>query len=1161
MKKKHSIIFYSILSLFFLFSCQKKKAADIIISPIKEKKKKGDINGKHKKGIEHIADYQKEIRKPLDAEKSTYKEGYLVQEFNKATAKSFAKKSANIINPVFIERGPNNVPGRSRGIAIDPNNPNRWYVGSVGGGVWLTEDGGASWSSLTDFQIPNLATSTIVISPTNINTLYVGTGEPFGNLGRISGSGVFKTIDGGATWQHLTATITFGDVGRIIINPTDENNVLIATSEGIFRTTDGGTTWTQTYTSTGTVQDLDVDPTNFNIQYGSINTFGIIKSEDGGITWTTIFDRFDYNAAHSRFETSVSPADPNTVFLSVYTSGSSATVGVNTDFYVSRDKGATFTNLTTTRITAAVSEQEATAAAAAANLITNQGWYDNVILAHPHDANIFYIGAIAVFKVTVTGNNFASTSIASGYDNKQINSNVHVDQHGLFTILGANKEFKILLANDGGVYSTTSKEDPGATEGDWSNAVSGKNSTQFYGASKQNGEDNYLAGAQDNGTWISSGNNSNKNKTYSTVRGGDGFEVVWHYNNPKDFLATSQYNSFSRYINYTQTATYGDISENAPFYSKLANANNNPDVVFTVTKDGVWRSTDFGQNWNLTSITDNYASSASSALNVKVSTADPYIVWAGSRMTESESFTLHVSQDNGKSFSKTSAFNNPIGNHNLAISGLATSYIERNRAYALFSGQGAAKVLKTEDLGNTWTDISGFSTGVDTGFPDVAVHCIVEMPFNKNLLWVGTDIGIFETEDGGETWSIVSDFISVAVYDMKVINDQIVIATYGRGIWSATISELNSYVLADFLTFPTFSIYQKEIESLETIVTYSVPRDGVNRVKIFIDDVEQTEIIQDFNTGVTYTFETKELAEGSHKLGVQLFDDTNNLQTPIDNKEFDVIDFETPSTTLTISEFKNSNIYIYDDSFIISSLSNELTANVVSNSDHPYKSNTTYSMVLKQPLTIDETNKNFTYENVAVIEPYTTNPTNLSKFYDFVIIEASTDLKVWKTIDKYDSRRYSEWLTEFNKGEDATFLEALFKKQTVDLTTKGLSEGETVVFRFSLISDSYVESYGWVLKSINDVATASVDDVLSDKKIFSVYPTVSKGNFTLFAKNTLGNTKMTIFNMKGKQVYNNNIDFSKNNKQEVSVNLNAGVYIINLIDENNKKSSTKIIIE
>lgn len=1143
--------------LFLITSCnhQEKENGEIKIEPIKYKNKKRDPNVRHKKGIEEMADYQLAIRKTIDAKEPSYQKGYLLEEFKKATAYLSKSQHKSFLNPVFTERGPANVPGRTRGIAVDPNDNKRWFAGTASGGVWLTEDEGVTWKNITDTSIPNLATSTIAISPQDSNTIYVGTGEPFGNLGAVGGSGVFKTTDGGTTWTILGASSAYGDVGRIIINPANKDNVLIGTTKGIYRTTDGGTTWTQAYASLNSssnwVQDLDADPSNFNIQYGSVRNFGVVKSTDGGVTWSTIFDRANFNTNHSRFETAISPADPSTIFISVYSPGSSATTGVNTDFYVSRNKGTSFTNLKTT------------GSAANANLVTGQGWYDNIIMAHPYDTNVFYVGGVAVFKVTISGVNFTFTSIASGYDSSKINTDVHVDQHGMATILGNNQEFRILLGNDGGVYSTSFKANPGNASGDWSLAAVGKNSTQFYSATKQNGADNYIAGAQDNGCWISQGNNSDKTKAYQKILGGDGFEVIWHYNKPGNFIGVSQnYGQVGRYINNVGALSNFEESGSAaaPFYAKLSNSDNNPDAVFAVTTTGVWRSTDFAGTWVQTPIAVGFASTYSSTMNVEVSTADPNVVWAGGAMTENGLRSLHVSEDNGLTFRQTSSFDNPISNHNLNISGIGVSLTERKRAYALFSSQGAAKILKTEDLGATWTDISGFATALGTGFPDVAVHSIIEMPFDKDILWAGTDIGIFETLNGGANWTLLNNFIPVAVYDMKIVNDQVIISTYGRGIWSATLSELSSYTLPAFLRQPQIISNQKAIESLKTIVNYNVTADDVNRVKIFIDDVEQPEVVQDFNTDVTYQYETADLSEGTHKIGIQLFDDSTNSKSLLKEYEFSVIDFEAASQTAGIAQFSVSDVYTLDAEFTVNDMNGTVTKSVLNNKDHPYLDNKVYTSILRRPLIITEANKNFIYEDMAIVEPYTDNLSDLNSFYDYVIIEASSDLQTWETLDKYDSRRFPEWLAEFNKGAAATASDNLFKSQTIVLTDKGFSVGETIVFRFRLVSDPAANSFGWAIRSIQG-SVASIDDVINDVTVFAVYPTISKGEFTVFGKNTFGKTKLQIVNLSGQSVYKNTLDFNLNEKQKISVNLNSGVYMVQVIGENNKRSSKKIIIE
>lgn len=1141
-----------IVTLFVtIFSCNKQNDQEPKIKFVAYKKAKKEEGVRYKKGIEHMADYQKEIRMPIGAKESTYKPGYLLEEFTKAQKRAkFKSKNAKKVNAVFQERGPINVPGRTRGIAVDPTNSNRWFVGTVGGGVWLTENQGSTWTNLTDGKIPNLATSTIAISAQDKNTIYVGTGEPFGNLDAIGGSGVFKTTDGGTTWTHLTSTASYGDVGRIIVSPSNKNIVLIGTKTGIYRTTDGGTTWTRTYVTTSWVQDLDADPTDFNIQYGSVRNVGVVKSTDGGLTWSLVFDRATFNSSHSRFELSVSSADSNYVYLSVYTPNNGATTAVNTDFYISKDKGTSFTVL------------NPVVAASSANLVTGQGWYDNVIMAHPYDKNIFYVGGVAVFKVTVAANNtFTFQSIASGYDNSQINTNVHVDQHGLQYVLGSNQQFRILLANDGGVYNTSFKLDPGTVQGDWSSSNVGKNSTQFYGASKQNGQDNYIAGAQDNGSWISFGNNADKNKSYQSISGGDGFEVLWHYNNPNDYISTIQYNRIVRYINNVGALSNFLDSGNSsisPFYTKVSNADNNPDVVFAVSSSGVWRSTDFGGNWNLTPINSNFTQGASSALNVEVSVANPNVVWAGAAMTESGSLVLHVSNDNGLTFTPAGTYNNPIGNHNYFISGIGTSPTNENRAYVLFSGQGVPKVLKTENKGQTWTDISGFETGTQTGFPDVAVHSILEMPFDENTIWAGTDIGLFETTDGGANWNIISDFISVSVYDMKIVNNQVVLATHGRGVWTATLTELNNYTLPAYFTSPGLTVKQKSFESLSSEISYTLPTNQATRVKIFVDGNEVTEITQSFNSNTTYKFDTTNLSEGLHTIGIQAFDDNLNLQTSIVEEEVLIIDFDAASQVLAINPFTASDVYIQDNTFktIYDGFGNLPTA-LLNTADSPYFDDKTYTTYLRKPLTISANNSNFTYEDIAIIEPYDSPSTDLNSFYDFVTIEASKDLLNWVTLDKYDSRKFPDWLSAYNTT--AILDESLFKQQSINLISKGFSNGETVVFRFKLVSDANVTAAGWYIKSVN-AAVASVKDVLTNKVKYTLYPTINKGDFTIFGSQSLGYTSVIIYDINGKEVTKTKLNFSNSNTQKMSINVKPGVYFVKVGSGKNGQT-TKMIIQ
>ena len=345
------------------------------------------------------------------------------------------------------------------------------------------------------------------------------------------------------------------------------------------------------------------------------------------------------------------------------------------------------------------------------------------------------------------------------------------------------------------------------------------------------------------------------------------------------------------------------------------------------------------------------------------------------------------------------------------------------------------------------------------------------------------------------------------------------------------------------------------------MVSYSVPTDEISRVKLYVNGVEETEISQDFEKGILYTYELQDLPEGYHQLGIKVFDDTNNLETVIKSQEFLVIDFDTPTTFIDIAEFTSTDVFTYKSDFVIDNIGGDLSTQVLNNVDHRYKDNTTYSAILKKPLLLSELNKDFSYEDLAIVEPYEASPPhNLELFYDYVLLEASTDLNTWKTLDKYDARRFSDWLAAYNAGL-TTVNDNLFKRQSITLTDKGFSIGDTLVIRFRLVTDQSENSFGWAIKSINAGATASVDDVLANTKAFTIFPTISEGNMTLFGNRDLGKVNLTIFDLRGQKVYASDLDFNILQEYEIALKVSAGIYLVNLTDEKRQTSTQKIVIE
>ena len=326
-----------------------------------------------------------------------YPVGYKIHEFTKAqvAAKRYASHSLN-----WIERGPGNVAGRTRPIVADPDDPNHntWFIGTAGGGVYLTRNWGSSWVPLTD-HLPNLAVSALAMAESNHDILYIGTGEGFYNIDAVDGSGIFKSYDRGQTWEHLlsTADTLFRYVNRLAIDPSDADIVLAATGEGIYRTADGGMTWNEVYRSYGQISDLQAQPGNFSTMIASENQVGILHSTDGGLTWTMAMPDSEIIGWSNRIELAYSQTHPAIAYASV------ETVLGGSELLRSDDGGATWTN----------SYDIDPGFFGPINFLGEQGWYNNAIAVHPFSPDTVLIGGVVLWRATI-GEDTASVSEVTG---------------------------------------------------------------------------------------------------------------------------------------------------------------------------------------------------------------------------------------------------------------------------------------------------------------------------------------------------------------------------------------------------------------------------------------------------------------------------------------------------------------------------------------------------------------------------------------------------------------------------------------------------------------------------------------------------------------------------------------------------------------------------
>jgi len=896
---------------------------------------------------------------PEGADRSGYTSGYRGKALR--TLKALRKRSATPLP--WVERGPGNVGGRTRGLVIDRNDPsgNTLLAGSVGGGIWRSPDAGQSWEALTD-DAPRLSITSIAQSLSNPDVLYAGTGEGFPNADAAIGDGILKSTDGGLTWAALPSTTSGTDfqfVNRVIVSDTDENIVVAAANSGIWRSADGGASWNRQKAPDGFFGFYQVvsEPGDFSIQYAVEDRSGVWKSTDAGISWQESSAGLTEAGSGSRIELSVSPLEPNRIFALVEKAD-----GVDPT-YVSLDRGASWSLMV------------AASGSPDSDIAGTQGWYDLMVHAHPTIAEHAFMGGIRLYRLRQTGGtsergvfdgvdedgtesfldfvNFGANHLRGGlrlgleegpptitedkmvtveirfgpgksqnahrfvppdqpgvdfldypyadyvevpfevwdttnniqlsvsfrdredngaYDLSEFNSedvdreyvmisarpytgdtpdaliardggvrsdlayffwpvlaaggtwnpgalpesvlrlnwviqsvgervvqqvgSMHVDQHVMrsFVTGSGENDFRVVLGNDGGVFVSN---DGGQN---WNERFRGYNTTQFYGVDKKPGRTIYLGGTQDNGSWRSLGN-PGIGSSWFGAGGGDGFDAVWHKQDDKKLLTTSQYTAIRRSTNggiSFEDATNGlDNSGNgngSQFFTVLSARADNSDIVYTVGEDGVWRSEDFAASWELRAVPNNAWGYTGSSGKVHVSNADGDVVWAGYEMDPTASGgdvagSLHRSLDNGRTFESVPTPSWAPGR----LSGLNSSHDNPNLVYVTFSFSGRAKVIRSTDAGQTWEDLSGFqagSTGIvsDNGFPDVSVYDILDFP-DTNILWAATEIGIVESRDNGATWELADNGLpAVSIWQMKMLDDEVVVATHGRGIWTLPIA-------------------------------------------------------------------------------------------------------------------------------------------------------------------------------------------------------------------------------------------------------------------------------------------------------------------------------------------------------------------------------------
>lgn len=651
----------------------------------------------------------------------------------------------------WVEEGPSNIGGRTRALVIHPTTTTRIFAGTVGGGIWRSENSGASWTPVDDWM-GNLAVCSLAMAPTNPNLMYAGTGEGFGNIDAIRGEGVWRSTNGGATWTQLANTTGFGSINRIAISQADSNVVLLATSGGIRRTTDGGANWTTV--RTGNSLQVLISPSNPNnvIAHFNDGAHRIAYSTNGGSTWTTAAGGY---STGTRIELAWAPANAGWCYASV----------AGGQCWRSTDNGANWTQRTTTAISDGT-----------------QWWYDNAIWVDPTNSNIVVIGAVNIWRSSNGGQTF--TRISDGYINTtQPHPDVHFFAHDPGYNGSTNKIF--YAATDGSVWRTADITTASTTSG-WSRRDQNLRTVQFYGVAGHATGPVIYGGTQDNGSLTI---NSGGSQLATVTFGADGGNAQIDPTDPNYLYGETQDLGMHRSTDGGATAAairsglsdYGTCTNFiAPFKLSPANVN-----YLFAGGCSVWRCA------NAKAATPTWsaikASIGSNVSAIGVGPSSVGILWVG----HNNGHVYRSANASAATPTWTTVDNNSSPNPlpARAVTAILVDRTNSSRVFVCFGGFSTNNLWRTTDNGTTWTDVTGSGA---TGLPDAPIYGITQHPSLNGRYYVATEVGVFGTSDDCATWSTSNDGpADVSCDDICFLHGSstLLVGTHGRGMWTTTIRE------------------------------------------------------------------------------------------------------------------------------------------------------------------------------------------------------------------------------------------------------------------------------------------------------------------------------------------------------------------------------------
>jgi photosystem II stability/assembly factor-like uncharacterized protein len=679
--------------------------------------------------------------------------------------------------------------GRSSAVTGFPDAPDRWLMGTTGGGVWESTDNGGSWDNISDGWFGG-SIGAVAVADVDPNVVYVGMGSHDIRGNTSHGRGVWKSMDRGRTWTFVGLPEA-GQVARIAVHPRDANLVYVAAlghafgknpERGIFRSRDGGATWQHVLAlndSTG-ASALSMNPRNPRELYAGMwrgerkpwallsggEEGGVYKSTDGGDTWNKLEGGLPEGVV-GKVSVTVSPADPDRVWALFEAEPEG---GV----YRSDDAGSTWTRTNSE------------------NRLRQRAWYYTHVRADPADPNTVYALNTSLYRSVDAGRTFDPIAVPHG------------DVHDLW--IDPDRPARMIVADDGGAQVTVNG---GET---WSTYYN-QPTAELYDVIVDNGFPYRLYGAQQDNTTISvpawmSSNTLYPKEHWTNAGGCETGPVALHPDHPEVTYAgcyggvidrydhtKDQVRNMNLYPQLQLGSAAADLQHRFQWVSPMLVSGHDRNTIYHGSQH-VNRSRDEGVTWetispDLTTDDPRYQVQSGGPINADVtgveifevvfslaeSPTDPREVWAGT-----DDGRVHVTRDGGATWTEVTPDGMPalgtVDEIELSAHAPGRAYLAVH-AYRLDDFR--PYVFRTDDWGGSWRLLTDGSNGIPADHP---VRTVREDPVREGLLFAGTEFGVFASFDGGSRWqSIQRDLPVTPVTGMRVAHDDLILSTQGRSFW------------------------------------------------------------------------------------------------------------------------------------------------------------------------------------------------------------------------------------------------------------------------------------------------------------------------------------------------------------------------------------------